>query len=156
MPNGPSIFAYLVFGPGGTSVEGIARPMKLIVWRGPGARLGVQRRTRRTRPSQIRTCLGFIRTASICNWLGEQSRDPTFAYKRLGWRSRNLSRHFFTTIHLSACNFESSPPLARSNLRPRCNTSIVATPSIKSDKQDVGRYPSRGPNLGITRVFCVV
>jgi hypothetical protein len=31
MPNGPSIFAYLVFGPGGTSAEGIARPMKLIV-----------------------------------------------------------------------------------------------------------------------------
>jgi hypothetical protein len=28
MPNGPSIFAYLVFSPGGTSVEGIARPMK--------------------------------------------------------------------------------------------------------------------------------
>jgi hypothetical protein len=28
MPNGPSIYAYLVFGPGGTSVEGIARPMK--------------------------------------------------------------------------------------------------------------------------------
>jgi hypothetical protein len=42
MPNGPLIFGYLVFGPGGTSVEGIARPMKLIVWRGPGARLGVQ------------------------------------------------------------------------------------------------------------------
>jgi hypothetical protein len=45
MSNGPSIFAYLVFGPGGTSVEGIARPMKLIVWRGLGARLGVQCKT---------------------------------------------------------------------------------------------------------------
>jgi hypothetical protein len=42
IPNGPSIFAYLVFGPGETYVEGIARPMKLIVWRGPGATLGVQ------------------------------------------------------------------------------------------------------------------
>jgi hypothetical protein len=31
MLNGPSIFAYLDFCPGGTSVEGIARPMKLIV-----------------------------------------------------------------------------------------------------------------------------
>jgi hypothetical protein len=30
MPNGPSIFAYLVFGLGGTSAEGITRPMKLI------------------------------------------------------------------------------------------------------------------------------
>jgi hypothetical protein len=94
MPNGPSIFAYLVFGPRGTSAEGIARPMKLIVWRDPGARLGVQCKTRRTRPSRIRTCLGFIQTTSICNWLGEQSWDPTFAYKRLGGRSKNLSRHF--------------------------------------------------------------
>jgi hypothetical protein len=42
MPNGPSIFAYLVFGPGGTSVEGITRPMKLIAWRSPGAKLAVQ------------------------------------------------------------------------------------------------------------------
>jgi hypothetical protein len=29
MPNGPSIFAYLVFGPGGITVEEIARPMKV-------------------------------------------------------------------------------------------------------------------------------
>jgi hypothetical protein len=94
MPNGPSIFAYLVFAPGGTSAEGIAMPIKVIVWRGPGVRLGVQCKTRRTRPSRIRTCLGFIQTASICNWLGEQSRDPTLAYKRLGGRSKNLSRHF--------------------------------------------------------------
>jgi hypothetical protein len=31
MTNGPSIFAYLVFGPRGTSAEEIARPTKLIV-----------------------------------------------------------------------------------------------------------------------------
>jgi hypothetical protein len=73
MSNGPSIFAYLVFGPGGTSVEGITRTMKSIVWRGPGARLGVHCKIQRTRPSRIRTCLGFVRTDSICNWLGEQS-----------------------------------------------------------------------------------
>jgi hypothetical protein len=47
MPDGPSIFAYLVFGLGGTSVEGIARPMRPIVWRGPGARLGVHCKIRR-------------------------------------------------------------------------------------------------------------
>jgi hypothetical protein len=29
MPNRPSIFAYLVFGPGGITVEEIARPMKI-------------------------------------------------------------------------------------------------------------------------------
>jgi hypothetical protein len=28
MTNRPSIFAYLVFGPGGITVEGIARPIK--------------------------------------------------------------------------------------------------------------------------------
>jgi hypothetical protein len=27
MPNGPSIFAYLVFGPGGTTAKGITRPI---------------------------------------------------------------------------------------------------------------------------------
>jgi hypothetical protein len=37
MPNRPSIFAYLVFGP-----EGITRPMKISAWRGPGTYLGVQ------------------------------------------------------------------------------------------------------------------
>jgi hypothetical protein len=42
MTDRPSIFAYLVFGLGGISVEGIARPMKIAAWRGPGAILGVQ------------------------------------------------------------------------------------------------------------------
>jgi hypothetical protein len=30
MTNRPSILAYLVFGPGGITVEGIARPMKIV------------------------------------------------------------------------------------------------------------------------------
>jgi hypothetical protein len=42
MPNRPLIFAYLVFGPGGITVEGITRPMKISAWRGPGIQLGVQ------------------------------------------------------------------------------------------------------------------
>jgi hypothetical protein len=42
MTNRPSIFAYLVFGPGGISVEGIARPMKVAAWHGLGAILRVQ------------------------------------------------------------------------------------------------------------------
>jgi hypothetical protein len=41
MPNGPSIFAYLVFGPGGTIAEGITRRIMLIAWRDPGAKLVV-------------------------------------------------------------------------------------------------------------------
>jgi hypothetical protein len=45
MPNGLSIFAYLVFGPEGTSAEEIARLVKLVIWRSPGARLGVQCKT---------------------------------------------------------------------------------------------------------------
>jgi hypothetical protein len=47
MPNRPSIFAYLVFGPGGITVEGIARPIKTTAGRGPEATLGVQARIRR-------------------------------------------------------------------------------------------------------------
>jgi hypothetical protein len=42
MTNRSSIFTYLVFVPGETSTEWITRPMKLIAWRGPGARLAVQ------------------------------------------------------------------------------------------------------------------
>jgi hypothetical protein len=47
MTNRPSIFTYLVFGPGGVSVEGIARPMKIAAWRGLGATLGVQAKIQR-------------------------------------------------------------------------------------------------------------
>jgi hypothetical protein len=42
MTNRPSIFAYLVFGPGRTSTEGITRPTKITAWHGPGAKLDVQ------------------------------------------------------------------------------------------------------------------
>jgi hypothetical protein len=42
MTNGPLIFAYLFFGPGGTSTKGITRPMEITAWRGSGARLVVQ------------------------------------------------------------------------------------------------------------------
>jgi hypothetical protein len=54
MTNRPSIFAYLVFGPGGITVEGIARPMKIAAWRGPGAKLRVQAKIRR-----VQAGLGF-------------------------------------------------------------------------------------------------
>jgi hypothetical protein len=47
MTNRPSIFAYLVFGPGGVPVEEIVRPMKIAAWRGPGATLGIQAKIRR-------------------------------------------------------------------------------------------------------------
>jgi hypothetical protein len=86
MTRGSSIFAYLFFGPGRASTEGIARPIKIIDWHGPGAKLDVQGRDS-SRRSWIRFRLGFIQTGSICTLLGGQSRDPTFAYKRLGGRS---------------------------------------------------------------------
>jgi hypothetical protein len=44
--NGPSIFAYLVFGPGEVIVEGAARPIRAVVGCGPGKILGVQARIR--------------------------------------------------------------------------------------------------------------
>jgi hypothetical protein len=47
MTNRPLIFAYLVFGPGGITVEGIARPIETAVGCGPGVTLGIQARIRR-------------------------------------------------------------------------------------------------------------
>jgi hypothetical protein len=47
MTNRTSIFAYLVFGPGGITVERIARPIKIAAGRGPGEILGVQARIQR-------------------------------------------------------------------------------------------------------------
>jgi hypothetical protein len=46
MINRPLIFAYLFFGPGEITVEGIARPIRMAARRGPGATLGVQARIR--------------------------------------------------------------------------------------------------------------
>jgi hypothetical protein len=47
MTNRPSIFTYLVFGPGGITVKGIKRPMKIAAWHGLGAELGVQAKIQR-------------------------------------------------------------------------------------------------------------
>jgi hypothetical protein len=47
MTNKPSIFAYLVFGPGGITVKGIARPIKTAAGQGLGAILGMQARIQR-------------------------------------------------------------------------------------------------------------
>jgi hypothetical protein len=46
MTNRPSIFAYLVFGPGEVVVKGAARPVRAMIGCGPGAILGVQARIR--------------------------------------------------------------------------------------------------------------
>jgi hypothetical protein len=132
MTRGSLILAYLVFGPKRVSIEGMARPTKTIAWRGPGARLDVRGKDSK-RSSRIRAWLGFIQTDSICTLLGGQSRDPTFAYKRLGGRSCS-GETLFAIIHPGARILESSPLSARFNLHPRCNTTIVATPSIKSNK----------------------
>jgi hypothetical protein len=65
MTCGSSIFAYLVFGPGRASTEGIARPTKIAAWRGPGAKLDIQGKDSKS-PSWIRIRLGFIQTGLIC------------------------------------------------------------------------------------------
>jgi hypothetical protein len=155
MTRGSSILAYLVFSLGRTSTERMARPISTIVWDSPEARLGVQGKARRTRPSQIRTYLGFIQTVFICNWLREQSRDPSFAYKRMRGRSSS-PKTLFSIFHPSAQTLDRSSSLARSNLRHHCNHAIEIIPAIKSDKQDIGRYPTRGPNLGKPVFPCVV
>jgi hypothetical protein len=55
MTNGPPIFAYLVFGPGGVLFGKPSRPIKAVAWHGPGAKLGVQARFRGV---QVRLDLG--------------------------------------------------------------------------------------------------
>jgi hypothetical protein len=86
MTHKSSILAYLVFGPGRTSTKGVARPHKHDRLTQPRSRTWRAMQDLK-RSSRIRTCLGFIQTDPIYNYLGEQSRDPTFAYKRLGGRS---------------------------------------------------------------------
>jgi hypothetical protein len=46
MTNRPSIFAYLVFGPGEVIVEGAVRPVRVMIGCGPGVVLGMQARIR--------------------------------------------------------------------------------------------------------------
>jgi hypothetical protein len=53
MTNRPSIFAYLVFGPGGITVERIKRPTKIAAWRGLEVKLGVQADIRRVRAGLV-------------------------------------------------------------------------------------------------------
>jgi hypothetical protein len=55
MTTRPSTFAYLVFGPEETTIEGIARPIRAAAGRGSGAILGVQARIRGV---QIRLVFG--------------------------------------------------------------------------------------------------
>jgi hypothetical protein len=55
MTNRPLIFAYLVFGPEEVTVEGVARPIRTVAGRGPGATLRVQARIQRV---QVRLVLG--------------------------------------------------------------------------------------------------
>jgi hypothetical protein len=104
------------------------------------------------KPSWIRTRLGFYlptlyvvdlesnpetQPSHIKGWEGDR-RTPLDTFSSPYTRALVTSR----ALHFSA----------RSHLRHHCNTSTVATPSIKSDKQDVGLYPTRGPNLGKTCV----
>jgi hypothetical protein len=132
MTNGSPIFAYLVFGPGRVSLERLSRPIKAMVYHGPGAKLGVQARTRRTGDR-----LGF-RYDPICTWLERQSRDPAFAYKRLGGRSRN-PRHFST--YLTPERSTTQSPL--SWLDPIYAT--IVTPSPPSPCQYKVRQAGRRP-----------
>jgi hypothetical protein len=66
----PPIFAYLVFGPRRVSLERLLRPIEAAVSRGPGAKLGMQARSRRI---QVRLVFVWLRTDPICTWLERQS-----------------------------------------------------------------------------------
>jgi hypothetical protein len=58
--------AYLVFGPGTASAKGMARPISTTVWRGPGARLGLQCKNSEEQDLvKLGLDLGFSPTASV-------------------------------------------------------------------------------------------
>jgi hypothetical protein len=66
MTHGSSILAYVVFGPGRASAEGIARPISTTVWRGPGARLGMQCKNSEEKDLvKLGLDLGFSPTTSV-------------------------------------------------------------------------------------------
>jgi hypothetical protein len=85
MTNRPSIFAFLVFGPGEVVVERAARPVRAMIGRGPGAILGVQARIRGVQFVLV-FGQGLFVTDPICTFLEGHSRDLAFTYKRLGGR----------------------------------------------------------------------
>jgi hypothetical protein len=107
---------------------------------------------RRKKPSWIRTRLGFyLPTLYVVDLESNPETQPSHIK---GWEGDpRTSLDTFATIHLSARNLESSPLFGYIQSTPSLYTSIVVTPSIKSDKQDVGRYPTRELNLGKTCVF---
>jgi hypothetical protein len=72
MTNRPSIFAYLVFGPGEVIVEGAARPVMAVIGCGPGAILGVQARIRGVQFVLVFS-QGLFETDPICTFLEGQS-----------------------------------------------------------------------------------
>jgi hypothetical protein len=66
MTHGSSILAYLGFGPGRASVEGMARPISTTIWCIPGARLGVRSKNSKEQDLvELGLELGFSPTASI-------------------------------------------------------------------------------------------
>jgi hypothetical protein len=108
-------------------------------------------KTRRKRPSWIRIRLGFYLPSLYVDVLENNPETPPSPIK--GWEGEPRRVDAFPPPYTSVLESSSAFHLsARSNLRHRYNTSIVATSSIKSDKQDVGLYPTRGPNLGKTCV----
>jgi hypothetical protein len=115
--------------------------------------LSYKAKIQRKKPSWIRARLGFhLPTLYVVNL---ESNPETQLSHIKGWEGdpRTFSRHLSPPNTRALETSRALHILARSNLRHRYNTSIVATPSIKSDKQDVGLYPTRGLNLGKTCVY---
>jgi hypothetical protein len=104
--------------------------------------LACNARTRRTRPSRIRTRLGFhLPPLYVVNLESNPETQPSHIN---GWEGcPRVPRNTFSIIHPSARILERSTAV---------NTTVVNTQAIKSDKQDVGLYPTRESNLGKTCV----
>jgi hypothetical protein len=67
------------------------------------------------------------------------------------WEGDSVAERHFSPSSTQALEFSRVPHLRLDPIYALAvNTTIVTTPSINSEKQDIGRYPTRGPNLGKT------
>jgi hypothetical protein len=122
----------------------------MIAWHGPGAKLDVEGKAQ---GDQVKLGLdqGLFKPTLSVFCLEENPETQPSPIK--GWEGDPVAARHFSPSSTRALEFLRDPHLRLDPIYALAvNTTIVITPSIKSDKQDVGHYPTRGPNLGKTCV----
>jgi hypothetical protein len=150
MTRGSSILAYLVFGLGRTSTERVARPISTIIWRSLGEGLGMQCKTQRDL-IELGLAKGLFKPTLYV--IGLENNPETQPLPIKGWEGDPAAIRCLFPPSTRALDPSRAPhPRLDPIYALAINTTTVITPAIKSDKKDVGHYPTRGPNLGKTYV----